>query len=118
MLVTTYAAFFFPFPTMFSSFPKTNFNSLVTVSLSSANAFTLDRSKILSFGTELKFFNSHISVYVCSFFEFEAVSKWCIRERVNQDFQSLKVHVTQLLIGKTKWFQLCLFKNILYRVKD
>ena len=31
----------------------------------------------------LKSFNSHISVVVCSFFELEMVSKWCIRECVN-----------------------------------
>ena len=30
----------------------------------------------------LKSFNSHISVVVCSFFEFRMVSKWCIREWV------------------------------------
>ena len=32
-----------------------------------------------------KSFNSHISVVVCSFFEFEIVSKWSIREWVNLD---------------------------------
>ena len=31
----------------------------------------------------LKFFNSHISVVVCSSFQFGMVSKWCIREWVN-----------------------------------
>ena len=31
----------------------------------------------------LKSFNSHISVVVCSFFEFGTVSKWCISEWVN-----------------------------------
>ena len=30
----------------------------------------------------LKSFNSHISVVICSFFEFGTVSKWCIREWV------------------------------------
>ena len=30
----------------------------------------------------LKSFKSHISVVVCSFFEFGTVSKWCFRERV------------------------------------
>ena len=30
----------------------------------------------------LESFNSHISVVICSFFEFEAVSKWCIMELV------------------------------------
>ena len=38
---------------MLSSLPKTNFNSLVTFILSSANALSLDQSKILSFGKEL-----------------------------------------------------------------
>ena len=31
----------------------------------------------------LKSFNSHISVVVCSFFEFGTVSEWCIREWIN-----------------------------------
>ena len=32
-----------------------------------------------------KFFNRHISVVVCSFFEFGTVSEWCITEWVNWD---------------------------------
>ena len=44
---------FFPFPTMLSSLPKANFKFLVTFILSSANAFSLDQSEILSFGKEL-----------------------------------------------------------------
>ena len=31
----------------------------------------------------LNSFNNHISVVVCSFFEFGTVSKWCIREWVD-----------------------------------
>ena len=31
----------------------------------------------------LKSINSHIPVVICSFFELETVSKWCIREWVN-----------------------------------
>ena len=31
----------------------------------------------------LKSFKSHISVFVCSCFEFGTVSKWCIREWIN-----------------------------------
>ena len=38
---------------MFSTVPKTNFKFLVTFILLSANAFNLDRSKILSVGKEL-----------------------------------------------------------------
>ena len=34
-----------------------------------------------------KSFNSHISVVVCSFFEFGMVSKWCIREWVEKKKQ-------------------------------
>ena len=37
----------------------------------------------------LKSFNSHISVVVCSFFEFETVSTWCIREWVKPHFKSM-----------------------------
>ena len=40
---------------MFSTLPKPNFNFWVTSILSSANAFNLDSSKILSFGKELKY---------------------------------------------------------------
>ena len=49
MLVT-----FSPFPKMFSTLSETNFNFYVTFILSSAKAFNLDQSKILSFGKGLK----------------------------------------------------------------
>ena len=45
---------FYPFPTMFSTLPKSNFNFWVTFILSSTNDFNLDQCKNLSFGTELK----------------------------------------------------------------
>ena len=32
----------------------------------------------------LKSFNSHVSVVVCSFFDFGTVSKWCIKEWVKE----------------------------------
>ena len=35
-----------------------------------------------------KWVNSHISVVVCSFFEFGNVSKWCLREWVKQKVSS------------------------------
>ena len=38
---------------MFSTIPITNLNDLFTLILSSASAFKLDQSKILSFGKEL-----------------------------------------------------------------
>ena len=44
---------FSPFPTMFYYCPKKNFCFLVTLILSSANAFNLDKSKFLSCGKEL-----------------------------------------------------------------
>ena len=51
---------------MFSTLPKTNFNFSVTLILSSAYAFNLDKSKILSFGKELTkaahFLNSYHTV--------------------------------------------------------
>ena len=43
-------------PVMFSTLPKTNFNFSLPFILSSANAFNLDQSKILSFGKELNNF--------------------------------------------------------------
>ena len=45
--------YFSPFPTMFSTHPKTNFSFAVTFTLSSANAFNLDQSKNWLFGKEL-----------------------------------------------------------------
>ena len=44
---------FLLFPTMFSTYPKTNYNFLVTFMLSSTNAFKLYWSKVLLFGKEL-----------------------------------------------------------------
>ena len=44
---------FFPFSMIFSNLLKTNLNFWVTFILSSANAFNLDQSNILSFGKEL-----------------------------------------------------------------
>ena len=44
---------FSPFPTMFSALSKTEITILTTFYLSSANAFNLDLTKILSFGKEL-----------------------------------------------------------------
>ena len=38
-----------------------------------------------------KSFNSHISVVVCSFFEFGTVSKWCIREWVRAVFSIIVI---------------------------
>ena len=46
---------FSPFPTMFSTLPRTNFNISFTFILSLANPLNLDRSKILLFGTEYFF---------------------------------------------------------------
>ena len=43
-----------PFPTMFSTLSKTEIINFLTFNLSSANAFNLDSSKILSFGKELR----------------------------------------------------------------
>ena len=45
---------FSPFPTMFSTLLKTNFNFLITFILLSASSFNLDSSKVLLFGKELR----------------------------------------------------------------
>ena len=45
---------FSPFPRMFSTLPKTNYSFSVNFILSSASAFKLDWSKIVSFGKELR----------------------------------------------------------------
>ena len=44
---------FSPFPTVFSTLPKTNFKFSDTFIVSSANAFNLNQCKILWFGKEL-----------------------------------------------------------------
>ena len=54
MLVSSLPAFS-PFPTMFSTLSKPNFNSSFTFILSSANVLTSEQFKILSFGKELNF---------------------------------------------------------------
>ena len=41
----------------------------------------------------LKSFNSHISVVICSFFEFGTVSKWCIREWIKSRAYSLQSYL-------------------------
>ena len=46
-------AAFSPFPTMFSTLSRTKIMIVATFNLSSANAFNLDQSRILSFGKEL-----------------------------------------------------------------
>ena len=46
---------FSPFPTPFSTLPKTNFNFSVTFILSSASVFNLEQSKYLLFGKELNY---------------------------------------------------------------
>ena len=47
---------FSPFPTMFSTLPKTNFNFSFTFVLSSANTFNLEQPKKIPFGEDLKHF--------------------------------------------------------------
>ena len=44
---------FSPFPTMFSTCSRINFNFSVTFILSSTNAFNLEQSKNLSYGKEV-----------------------------------------------------------------
>ena len=52
------------------------------VKLLKMSNFTFSHNVFYAIGI-LKSCNSHISVVVCSFFEFWMVSKWCIREWVN-----------------------------------
>ena len=50
----------------------------------------------------LKSFNSHISVAICSFFEFGTVSKWCIREWVKTSYnQSVSQSVYIVVLNYT-----------------
>ena len=53
-----------PFPTMFSTLSNANFNFLVTLILSCANAFNSDQSEILSFSTALKVRVSMVAIYL------------------------------------------------------
>ena len=66
---------FSPFPRMFSTPPKTNYSFSVNFILSSAIAFKLDWSKIVSFGKELNKIQilSHIYYFICMCFEFGPV---------------------------------------------
>ena len=51
-----------------------------------------------------KSFNSHISVVVCTFFEFWTVSKWCILERAKQEhFQTASGDQEKFSCGKRKF---------------
>ena len=53
----------------------------------------------------LKSFNGHISVVICSFFEFGTVSKWCIREWVNMlsiSHKFLERSILKTLLEKKK----------------
>ena len=54
---------FSPFPTMFSTRPKTNFSFWVTFILLSANAFNLGQSINLSFGKELTLYLTYQYFY-------------------------------------------------------
>ena len=48
----------------------------------------------------LESFNSHISVVICSFFEFGTVWKWCVREWVKPPFYS--AWINYVFLGKTR----------------
>ena len=85
---------FSPFPTMFSTLPKSNFNFWVTFILSSANAFNLDQSKNLSFGKELK------TIYVYNF------NSNTTSERLNHS--SYTVWIGALTISQTSLGFTCL----------
>ena len=52
----------------------------------------------------LKSFNTHISAVICSFFEFGTVSKWCIREWVNESIVTLplSVDIWEPVLGGTE----------------
>ena len=52
----------------------------------------------------LKSFDSHISVVVCSFFEFGTSSKWCIREWVKLSSACFPADEKYLLTA-SKWFE-------------
>ena len=61
----------------------------------------------------LKSFNSHISVVVCSFFEFGTVSKWCIRDwvKVVKNLLSLWKRVHSFYTKSEDWILEMLFEN-------
>ena len=62
---------------MFSTLPMTNFNFCVTIILSSANPFNMDKSKILSFGKRLmhlKSVQSNINQKLLLFVNYEHVT--------------------------------------------
>ena len=57
----------------------------------------------------LQFFNSHISVLVCSFFEFGMVSKWCIREWVKVCLNCCQLILSILMTLNTISLRLALY---------
>ena len=72
MLVTSIFSFF---PTMFSTLTQSKFQFLVAFILSSANAFYLDKSKILSFGKG--FIRIQVTISFSSVFWILPVQSWC-----------------------------------------
>ena len=52
----------------------------------------------------LKILDSHIAVVVCSFFEFGAISKWCIREWVKNCLPLELSHGKQFSNKRKCWF--------------
>ena len=64
-----------PFPTMFSTLSKTEIIVFVAFNLSSANAFNLVWSKILSCGNELRAFSFYLVLYKRTKFETFPIGK-------------------------------------------
>ena len=71
------------------SFWKTSWKKVKSLRM---NDFTLFHNVFYGFCI-LKSFTSHISVVICSFFQFGMVSKWCIREWVKQEILSLTLNM-------------------------
>ena len=113
------------FPTMFSNLPTTNFNSLVTLILSSANTLNWDKSEILSFGSKLKdifvwiqFSTSPVqkpkcitgAVYSTAYFRL-SIFFYCASDSANFSFSTEipslihpLVQINNFCLGKLKWF--------------
>ena len=63
---------------MVSTLPKPNFNFSATFNLSSANAFSLDQSKNLSFRKELTFAAFDNCITICSYFTLYLIILFCL----------------------------------------
>ena len=95
---------FSPFTTMFSKLLTTNFNFLVTSTMSSANAFNFEQAKILSVGKELMHLcDDTLSTTMCIYASIRSIltnnqipngTEWSPGTQKNDQWQNFSTHVS------------------------